>query len=84
MALALVHQTPAQFAQRLRAAYRAASKEQCARMAWRIVEMLNAGDVTDAQLQNVFGLTAAQYPTLKTKLADLHDKWAGVRAAQGE
>ena len=46
---------------------------------------MNAGDVTDTQLRNAFGLTVTQWNNIKTaKLIPMHDAWAAVRAAVGE
>ena len=85
MALNLSHQTAAQFAARLRERWRSSTREECARIAWWVIERLNAGDVTDTQLRNAFGLTVQQWNNLKTaKLIPMHDAWAAVRAAVGE
>lgn len=81
MALSLQHQTGAQFLARLVQDWRGATREARARMAWRIVEMMNAGHITDNQLRNALGLTVVEYAPVKTKLTDLHDKWAAI---QGE
>lgn len=83
--LSLHHQTAAQFVARLRERYRGASREELARLAWWIIERVNAGDITDLQVRNAFGLTSAQYTTFKSnKLIPAHDAWALVLAAQGE
>lgn len=85
MALNLNHQTPTQFAARLRERWRNSSREECCRIAWWIIERLNAGDVTDTQLRNAFGLTVTQWNNLKTnKLIPMHDAWAAVLVAEGE
>lgn len=84
MALVLNHQTAAQFAARLRAKYRDATKADLWRLGWRIIRMINAGDITDAQLRNVFEKTVAEYTVFKTKLQDFHDKWEALQASQGE
>jgi len=81
----LNHQTASEFAARLRERWRRSSQEQCARIAWWIIKRLNAGDVTDTQLRNAFGLTLTQWNALKTsKLIPMHDSWAVVLAAAGE
>jgi hypothetical protein len=80
----VLQQTGAQLAARFRAAYRAASREQAARLAYWLLERINAGQVTDAQVQSAFGLTAAQYTAMKARATTLHDGWAAVLAAAGE
>ena len=84
MALSLRHQTAAQFAARLRERFRSAEREEAARLATWIIERIAAGDITDAQVRTAFGLSAAQYSALKTRLQTLRDHWAAVRAAKGE
>ncbi len=84
MALNLVHQTPAQLAARFREAYRAATAERAAKMAWWLIERINAGDFTDAQVRNAFGLTTQQYTALKARMTTLHDQYAAVQNARGE
>lgn len=78
-------QTAAEFATRIRQAYKGALTIDCMQIAYWIVERLNAGDVTDLQLQNAFGLTANQYNTLKTTiLIPQHDHWVAVLGAVGQ
>ena len=84
MALNLKYQTAAQFAARLRERYRSASKEECARIATWILNHIEAGDFTDTQVRNAFGLTAGQYTTLKSKWTTLRTNWLAVQAAAGE
>ena len=84
MALNLRHQTAAEFAARLRARYKAARGNDCARIATWILNHLEAGDFTEAQLRNVFGLTAGQWTTLKANLTALRTDWLAVQAAAGE
>lgn len=84
MALNLQHQTPAQFAARLRERYRSGSKEECARIAKWIIDHIEAGDFTDAQVRGVFALTAGQWATLKAKMTTLRSNYEAVQAAQGE
>lgn len=84
MALNLRYQTATQFATRLRERYRNASREECARIATWILGKIEAGDVTDTQVRNAFGLTVAQYNTLKTKMTNLRANWLAVQAAAGE
>ena len=84
MALVLNHQTATQFAARLRERYRTASREECARIATWILNHIEAGDFTDTQVRNVFGLTVTQYNTLKSKMTTLRTNWLAVQAAAGE
>ena len=84
MALNLKHQTAAQFAARLRERYRNASREECARIATWILNRIEAGDITDAQVRTAFGLTVTQYNNLKTRMTNLRTNWLAVQAAAGE
>lgn len=68
MALLLKHQTPAQFVARLREAYRNSDREKVINLARFIVSRIQAGDITDAQCRTAFGLTSAQWNTLKAKM----------------
>lgn len=84
-ALALQHQTAAQFAARLRERYRGLEREDVARLAWWIIEQIAAGHVTDAQVRNAFGLTVQQYNSFKSaKLQPMHDRWAALQLDRGE
>lgn len=80
----LQHQTAAQFAARLRERFRNASREETARLAKWILDHLDAGDFTDTQIRNAFGLTAGQWTTLKAKMTALRTNYAAVQAAAGE
>lgn len=80
----LNYQTKAELAARFRAVYLSATKAGAASMAYWLIERINDGTVTDAQVQAAFGLTAGQYATLKAKFTSLHDSWATVLAAVGE
>ena len=80
----LQHQTAVQFAARLRERFRNASREETARLAKWILDHLDAGDFTDTQIRNAFGLTAGQWTTLKAKMAALRTNYAAVQAAAGE
>lgn len=80
----LQHQTAAQFAARLRERFRNANREEAARLAKWILDHLEAGDFTDAQIRNAFGLTAGQWTTLKAKMTTLRTNYAAVQAAAGE
>lgn len=83
MALTLRHQTPQQFAVRLRARFRAADRREAARIATWIMDRLDAGDITDAQMRAVFGLTLAQWSALKTRLSNMRTAYRAIEAARG-
>ena len=82
--LDLRHQTPQQFAQRLRARFRAATKAEAARLATWIMDRIDAGDITDAQMRAAFGLTTTQWTAVKTRLTNLLTAYRAVDAARGE
>lgn len=84
MALNLQRQTGAQLAARFRARFLAAEREECARMATWLLNRIDAGDFTDAQVRGAFGLTTTQYNALKTRLSTLRTQWLAVLAAKGE
>ena len=84
MAISLYHQTAAEFAARLRERYRAASQIECARLATWVLNHLDAGDFTETQIRNAFGLTAGQWTTLKAKMTNLRTAYNAALAAQGE
>jgi hypothetical protein len=84
MALNLRHQTPAQFAARLRARYKAASKVEACRLATWMLDHIDAGDFTELQVRNAFGLTAGQWTTLKAKLTTMRTNHNAVQSAVGE
>jgi hypothetical protein len=82
---ALRYNTVAQFVTRFRNAYLGTSQQVTCALAWWLIQRINAGDVTDAQVQTAFGLTSGQYTTLKTNfLTPQHDHWAAVLTAQGQ
>lgn len=83
--LVLKYQTKTQFAQTFRALWKDSIKTVCAYLAYWLIEHINSGDFTDAQVQSVFGLTTTQYNNLKsTKLIPYHDAWAAALAAVGQ
>ncbi len=84
MPFALKHQTQAQFIARFREAYRNADKERLARLAKWLLARIAAGDITDAQARNAFGLTVQQWNTKKTRMTDLVAKYDAVQSAQGD
>ena len=84
MALGLIHQTAAQLAVRLRARYKAAVGDDCAKIATWLLNRIESGDFTDTQVRTAFGLTAGQWTTLKAKMTALRNNWLAVKAAEGE
>jgi hypothetical protein len=84
MALLLKHQTAAQFIARFREAYRNADRERCIQLARFIISKIQAGDLTDAQVRSAFGLSAAQWTTLKNKMNSWITAQNTVQSAVGE
>lgn len=82
---ALQHQSPGEFADKLRADYRISARERTCYLAWWIIRRIAEGSFTDNQVRNAFGMTVQDYTTFKTtKLQPAHDRWAGVVASAGE
>lgn len=84
MPLVLKHQTAAQFIARFREAYRNADRERLARLAKWLLARIAAGDITDTQARNAFGLTVNQWDTKKTQMTDLVAKYNAVQTAKGD
>jgi len=80
----LVHQTPAQFAARLRARYKDSSQIECAKLAKWILDHIDAGYFTDAQVRNAFGLNVTKWNAPKAKMSDLRAKYESLLSARGE
>lgn len=81
----LHYQTAGQFTARFRAAYLQTIYELCCKLSYWLIERINAGDLTDAQVQNAFGLTATQYNTLKTgAFIPQHDAYAQLLISKGQ
>jgi hypothetical protein len=77
-------QTATELAARFRAEYLNASRERVCRMAYWLIERINAGSFTDTQARTAFGLATTPWNTLKsTRLTPQHDAWAAVIAATG-
>lgn len=82
MALALRHQTKVQFLRRLRERYRAAERLEACRLAARMLELLDAGDVTEAQMLNAWNMTLDEWLVKRAnKLQPRANKWAAYKAA---
>jgi hypothetical protein len=84
MALVLKHATLAQLGAVFRERFRASEGVETARLAMWLVARITDGTFTETQVRNFFGLTVAQWNTLKAKLQTLRDKYADVLAAEGE
>lgn len=78
------YQTAAQFAARLRARYLVATKENAARIATWIIDRITAGQLTDLQVRNAFGLTTTQYNAMKARMTTLRTQWLAIQSAAGE
>jgi hypothetical protein len=84
MALNLQHQTPAQFAAKFRQRFKSAEKVEAWKLATKLLGWIDAGDITDAQARNAFGLTVNQWNDLKTRLTVMRTRYSELQAAQGE
>jgi hypothetical protein len=83
MALLLKHQTAQEFIARFRQAYRNGERERLVQLAKFIISRIQAGDITDAQCRNAFGLTTTQWNTMKTKMTNLIAASNQVQSAVG-
>lgn len=84
MALLLKHQTVQEFVSRFREAYRNAERARLVQLARWVLAALAAGDITDAQCRNVFGLNVTQWNNLKTKMQNFVNADNTVKSAVGE
>ena len=84
MALTLYHQTPAQFAARLVARFKAASQFEKGRLATWLYDHYQAGDFTAAQLRAAFGMTTTQFTAFVTRVQTLRTHYLAVLAEQAE
>ena len=82
--LSLEYITKTELAALIREIYRNGSKELLAKVARWILNRILDGDFTDLQVRTAFGLSAAQWTTLKTKMQTLVNSQAAVDAAVGE
>lgn len=80
----LSHTTNAELSAYVRSLYKTSSREMLAQLAKRILEWITNGRFTDTQIRNAFGLTAAQWTTLKTKMQTLVNNYNSVQVAMGE
>ncbi len=84
MALVLKHQSRGQFLTRLRADVRDSTGARTVHLADRIIAMIDAGDLTDAELRAQFGYTVAQWNAAKARFNTLINARRTLAAAQGE
>lgn len=84
MPILLKHQTPSQFVARLREAYRVSSREQTAQIARWVLAKIQTGDITDTQMRTAFGLTVAQWNTVKGRMNALKNAANALKTAAGE
>lgn len=84
MSLNLKHATKTQLANAFRERYRNSSQVECARMATWLLNRIDDGTFTDAQVQSAFGLSAGQYTQMKNRFTNLRTAYNAVIAAQGE
>lgn len=94
MALALAHQTAAEFAARfwqsVLFAQQFGDKQRLHRLVWWLLQRIAAGDITDAGARTTFNsafgrsLTAAQWTTFKSsRLQPIADRYAAL-ISEGE
>lgn len=76
------HQSKVQYLRRLRERYRAARGLEACRLAFRMLKHLSDGDVTLAQMQNAWNMTAQEWTAKAALLQVKADKWAAFRAAE--
>ncbi len=84
MSLNLRHQTPQEFIERLRDAYRASSGDRCIALGEFALAAIVRGDLTEEAVRTAFGLSPAGWVTLKTRIQQRIDARNTVRAAFGE
>ena len=77
-------QNASALATRMREAFRNRNREPLVQLARWIVNRITAGDMTDTQVRNAFGLTAPQYNVLKNRMTTLRDALNAVEGAAGE
>ena len=76
------HQTKVQYLRRLRERYREATRMDACRLANRILRHLSGGDVTQAQMQTAWNMTAQEWTAKAVNLQARADKWLAFKAAE--
>lgn len=84
MALVLKHATLAQLGAAFRERFKNSEGVETARLAKWLLARIQDGTFTETQVRNFFGLTVAQWNTLKTKITTLRDNWENILIARGE
>lgn len=84
MALILKHQTVEALLARYRAAYAVSDRERCVQLGAWVLQAVAAGDVSDAQCRNAFGLGAGAWAALKARMQTRVAARATLQAAVGE
>jgi hypothetical protein len=83
-ALTTIQQTAAQFAARFRQEVASADKQWACYLAWWLLRRITAGNITDAQCQTAFNMTATAWTTFKTNtVTPRSNAWAAMLAAVG-
>lgn len=82
--LTLKYVTKAQLGNAFRARYKDATRDEACRLAKWLLDHIDAGDFTDAQVQTFFGLTTQQYTDMKARASLLRDDYNAMLAAIGE
>jgi len=80
----LHHQTTQQFLRRLRDAYRVSSGERCVWLGEFTLAAIVRGDLTEEACRTAFGVNAAQWATLKTRIQQRIEARNTLRATFGE
>jgi hypothetical protein len=84
MALLLKHQTQDQFLTKLREAFRASEGERNISIGQYILAAIQRGDITDAAIRAKFGVTSAQWNTIRSKMQSRVTALSTIRNAAGE
>lgn len=84
MAINLQHQTPTQLAAKIRERFRNSRGQDAWKIATRLMDWLDAGDITDIQMRNTFGLTVVQWNELKVRLTNMRTRYLELQSTAGE
>jgi len=84
MPIVLHYATLTQLGNEFRQRYLDSSGVQTWRLAKWLMDRIDDGTVTDAQVRNFFNLSVPQYNTLKTKMLDFRTKYEDLQGAAGE
>lgn len=82
--LTFVYATKAQLGNAFRAAFKVATQVEAERLAKWLLDHIDAGDFTDAQVQSFFGYTTTQYNNLKARATTMRTEYNDMLAAAGE